>query len=191
MKTKKILETLVLAALCSGTAYAAPISLLNASISASYNSAASGMLGIDFLAGDSAVQNVNGIVDGAEFLTSDFQFGFDFSNAGALTVFANGPVAAGAYTMRFDFGNSLASAITGFALVDGSAIGGVPNLKVIDGHTIELVLSNVTWSSDFAAMTTQLSTSAATALPEPGSSAIVLAGIAGLALARRSRKPRA
>jgi hypothetical protein len=191
MKTKKILETLALAALCSGTAYAAPISLQNASISATYNSAASGMLGIDFLDGKSAIQNVNGIVDGAEFLTSDLQFGFDFTNAGALTVFANGPVAAGNYIMRFDFGNSLASAITGFALVDGSAIGGIPNLKIIDPHTIELVLSNVTWSSDFAAMTTQLSTSAANALPEPGSTTIVLAGIAGLALARRSRKPRA
>jgi hypothetical protein len=191
MKTRKILETLALAALCTGTACADPISLQNASISATYNAAASGMLGIDFLDGKSAIQNVNGIVDGAEFLTSDFLFGFDFTDTGALTVFANGPVAAGNYTMRFDFGNSLAKAITGFALVDGSAIGGIPNLKVIDGHTIELVLSNVTWSSDFAAMTTQLSTSAATAVPEPGSTTIVLAGIAGLALARRSRKPRA
>jgi hypothetical protein len=194
MKTKKIIETLILAALCTGTAYADPISLQNASITATYNGAASGMLGLDNMNGLPVAQNVSGLDvfnTSTEFLTADFLFGFDFDASGALTILANSAIPVGQYTMRFDFGNSLSQAITGFALVDASAIGGIPGLAVINAHTIELNLSNVSWNGDFAAFTTQLSTAAAVKLPEPGSTTIVLAGLAGLALARRSRKPRA
>ena len=191
MKIKKLLETLVLAALCAGPAYADPISLQNASIRATYNGAASGMLGLDFLNGMAVAQNVTGLDPfntSTEFLTADFLFGFDFSSAGALTVIANGAIAPGAYSMRFDFGHSLPNAITGFSLTDTSAIGGIPGLSVIDAHTIELNLANVTWNSEFAAFTTQLSTAT---VPEPGSISILLAGFAGLALARRARRRRA
>jgi hypothetical protein len=189
MKTKKIIETLAIAALCTGTAFANPIPLQNASITATYNGAAAGMMGLDYVFDNSLPQNVNGVDPfNAEFLTSDFRFAFDFTSDGALTITANEEVLAGTHKMRFDFGDSLANAITGFTLVEIGDIGGVPGLSIIDAHTIELDLSNLTWNGTFAEITTQIS---AAEVPEPGSTTIVLAGLAGLALVRRARKPRA
>ncbi len=189
MKTKKIIETLAIAALCTGTAFANPMPLQNASITATYNGAAAGMVGLDYLSDNSLPQNVTGIdAFNAEFITSDSQFMVDFLSSGAMMIYANSEIPAGAYTMRFDFGATLANAITGFTLVDGSGIDGTPLLSIIDAHTIELDLSKVTWNANFVPLTAQI---AAAEVPEPGSTTIVLAGLAGLALVRRARKPRA
>lgn len=191
MKKTIILETLVLAAaLAAPYANATPISLQGATITATYNGSAAGMLGLDHDYGSGPGSNVTGLDPfdtSVEFLTSDFLFGFDFDKDGMLTVYSNGAVPVGAYSMVFDFGNSLSQAITSFSLDDISAIGGMPALSLVNSHAIGLDLSNVTWSSDFAFFSAKIGTSAVTAAPEPGSIALVLAGVAGVAVTRRQR----
>jgi hypothetical protein len=188
MKTKKFMYTLALAFLGAGSAHATPLPLQNASITATYNGAASGMLGLDHQFADEPGSNTSTLDPtdtGVEFFTSDFLFGIDFAASGALTVIANGAFSPGAYSMRFDFGSSLANPINAFTLVGSSGASGVPGLSIIDGHTIALDLAAIDWS-EFASLTAQIGT-----VPEPATPAIVLAGMAGLALARRTRKPRA
>jgi hypothetical protein len=185
MKTKTILETLVVAAaLAASQAYAAPISLQGASITGSYNGSGDGMLGLDggYGAGSNTT-TLDPTDTSVEFLTSDFLFGFDFSNNGMLQVWSNGQIPTGSYTMKFDFGSSIAQPVASFTLVDTSAIGGLPVLSVLDSHTIGLDLSKVTWSGDFVSFSAQIGT-----VPEPGSIPLVLAGVAGLGAIRRTRR---
>lgn len=193
MKTNTILQTLALAALGAATAHAAPLPLQNATITATYNGAAAGMLGLDqlFAPGPGAnTTTLDPTGSGVEFFTDDFLFGVDFDASGALTVIANGAVSPGAYSMRFDFGASLANPISAFTLAGGTGTTGVAGLSIIDGHTIGIDLSTIAWS-EFGSLTAQVDAAAPAAVPEPGAPAIVLAGLAGLALARRTRKPRA
>ena len=100
--------------------------LKDASITATYNGAADGMLGLDqgFTAGPGAnTSKLDPTDTGVEFFTSDFLFGIDFSADGMLTVIANYAVAPGAYSMRFDFGGALPiGPITAFTL---TGVGGV------------------------------------------------------------------
>lgn len=191
MKTTHILHALALAALGAATAHAAPLPLQNASITATYNGAAAGMLGLDhWFAAEpgSNTTTLDPTDSGVEFFTSDFLFGIDFAASGALTVIANSAVAPGAYSMRFDFGSSLANPISAFTWTGSSGASGVPGLSIVDSHTIALDLGQVDWS-EFGSVTAQVG--AAAAVPEPGSLPIVFAGLAGLAFARRARKPRA
>jgi hypothetical protein len=187
MKTKMILETLALAALvAAGQAQAAPISLQGATITATYN--AGNVLGLDQGFQDIAGSNTTALDptdSGVEFITADYLFAFDFSNSGVLTVYNNGPVPAGTYSFTFDFNASLAQPVTSFGLLDTSAIGGMPALSVLSNHSIGLDLSNVTWNPDFMPFTTQIGTAAA--VPEPGSAALLLVGVAGFAASRRKR----
>ena len=194
MKTKHILHALALAALATlsaASAHAAPLPLQNASITATYNGAAAGMLGLDhWFAAEpgSNTTTLDPTDSGVEFFTADFLFGIDFAASGALTVIANSAVAPGAYSMRFDFGSSLTNPISAFTWAGSSGASGVPGLSIVDSHTIALDLSNVDWS-EFGSVTAQVGASAA--VPEPGAPAIMFAGLAGLALVRRARKPRA
>jgi hypothetical protein len=193
LKTNKIARTaaFALACLCVTTAHAAPLSLQNASITATYNGAASGMLGIDHYFAAEAGSNTASVHpsgDGVEFFTDDFLFGIDFDASGLMTVIANYAATPGNYRMRFDFGASLASPITAFVLAGSSGTAGAPGLSIVDGHTVALDLNGVDWS-EFGSLSAQLGTSAAAAVPEPGGVAMILAGLAGLALARRARKP--
>jgi hypothetical protein len=195
LKTKPIPQALAfvlaLAVLCPG-AHAAPLSLQAASITATYNGAASGMLGLDH---DFAAENgsntatVHPAGDGAEFFTSDFLFGIDFDASGLVTVIANYAVSPGDYRMRFDFGASLASPITAFTWAGSSGASGAPGLSIVDAHTVAFDFNAVDWS-EFGSLSAQLGTTAAAAVPEPDGMAIMLTGVAGLALARRARKPR-
>jgi hypothetical protein len=181
------LETLVLAALAAGPAHAAPISLEGASITATYNGSAN-VLGIDHDFAAEPGSNTSGLDpsdSGVEFLTGDYLFAFDFTKAGLLNIWINGtPAANGDYSFNFDFGNTLAAPITSFTLVDGTAVDRVPGLTVVNGHNIGLDLSRLTWSGDYASISAQIGTSD-TDLPEPASAALLLAGAATLALARK------
>jgi hypothetical protein len=187
MKTITLLETLVLAALAAGPAHAAPISLEGASITATYNGSA-GVLGLDhdFAAEPgSNTTRLDPSDSGVEFMTGDYLFAFDFTKAGLLNIWINGtPAANGDYSFTFDFGNTLAAPITSFTLVDGTAVDGMPGLSVVNGHNIGLDLSRLTWSGDYASISAQIGTSD-TDLPEPASAALLLAGAATLALARK------
>lgn len=194
MKTNYLLQALALVALGQGGVHAAPLMLQDASITATYNGAADGMLGLDhdFAAGPGAnTSKLDPTDTGVEFFTSDFLFGIDFSTDGLLTVIANYAVAPGAYSMRFDLGGALP--VTAFTLAGMGGVTGIPGLSIIDSHTIALDLSGVDWS-EFGALSARLETGTAVAVPEPGAPAILMGGLAALALVqngRNGRKPRA
>ena len=191
MKTKIILETLVLAAaLTAGQAHAAPVSLQNSTIIATYNGSASGMLGLDHGFADEPGSNITAIdpsdQPGVEFFTADALFGIDFSTTGQLSVYSNAFITLpGAYRMVFDFGAGLAQRIGGFTLLDTSGVDSLPVLSVLNDHSIAIDLSQVSWNSEFGVFSAQID--AAAAVPEPGSIGLVLAGVAGLAAARRRK----
>jgi hypothetical protein len=197
---KIIMETLVLAALATGQAYlqpahAAPISLDNATVTATYRGAADGILGLDHGFQAEPGSNVSKVYApgaGVEFFTADALFGVDFSADGLLTVYNNMALPERAdgdpgYTFRFDFGATLPAPVGSFKLVDGSQIGGVPGLSIVDGHTLALDLTALTWNGDFASFTAQIGAADAVDVPEPGSLALLLLGAAGLAAGSKRR----
>ncbi len=194
MKTKIILETLILAAALTATqAGAAPISLQGSTITATYNGSAEGMLGLDHWFAAEPGSNTTAIDSSddpmnQEFITSDFWFAFDFSSTGRLAVTLNDDPAnlpAGDYRASFDFGASLAKPIGSFTLLDTGGIGGLPALSVVNDHTIAIDLSSVTWNGAFSTFYAQIGDAAA--VPEPGSIGLALAGVAGLAMSRRRK----
>lgn len=191
MKTRTILETLAVMALTAGTASAAILPLQHTTISATYNGSADGMLGLDQQFAPVPGSNVTAIdpsgAGGVEFLSADFLFGIDFAEDGLVTVYNNGPVAAGAYGMRFDFGASLASPLARFTLQDSSAVGGLPVLSLIDGHTIGIDLSALDWGSGFASFSARLEAAPAP-VPEPASVTLLLAGMAAIAAVASTRR---
>jgi hypothetical protein len=185
MKTTTILETLVLAALANGQAQAAPLSLQDARITATYNGSAADVLGLDHLFAQEPGSNTSTLDptdSGVEFLTADFLFGFDFAKDGMLTIYENMPVPAGDYKLTFDFGATLPAAIASFTLLDGGAADGVPGLSVVDGHTIAVDLGGLAWHGDYGSITARIG---AADVPEPAVPALLLAGAAGLAFSRR------
>jgi hypothetical protein len=192
MKSKQVIRAVALATLAAaaGAAHASPLSFEDAVIRASYQGAPAGMLGLDHQFADEPGSNVtrlDPLDSGVEFLTGDYLFGIDFSKTGALTVFANAPVTAGAYAMRFDFGSSLTSPIGAFTFVGANGASGVPGLAIVDAHTISLDLSKLEWS-EFGSFTAQIG--AAGEVPEPASAILALAGLAAMAGAARTRKQR-
>ncbi|MES2262481.1 MAG: hypothetical protein V4724_28495 [Pseudomonadota bacterium] len=185
----------VIAALLAPAAHATPI-LQDAVISATYNGAADAMLGLDHLYAQEAGSNVTHIdADdnpfNPEFLSGDYLFAVDISTAGAITVYNNGPVPAGAYRMTLDFGNSLGKAITGFSLFDNSLASGIPGLTLLNGHAVGIDLGGIGWPSganggaDYASFSGQLSFDAPSAVPVPQTALLLLTGLAALAGVRR------
>lgn len=192
MKKKMILETLAAALFAVGQAHAAPVSLDNATITATYQGSGDNILG--FYGSSSGPANVSKIdgTDQVEFMTTDALFGFDFSSTGLVSIYANMPPDPTAqYTFTFDFGNTLSAPITGFTLVDGSVVDQLPGLSVgSDKHSIAIDLSALTWADpNYLPVTARLSSGPAPSnVPEPASLALALGGAAALRLSRRTRR---
>lgn len=189
---KTIMETMVAAAiLATGAANASPLPLQDAVITASYNGDASAMLGLDHLFAAEPGSNTTALDPtntGVEFLSADNLFAFDFDASGLLTIYSNGSITPGSYHFHFDFGSTLANPLTAFTLVDDSAISGMPLLQLAaDGKSIDVDVSSVGWSSDFAAFTAQLD---AASVPEPGSTTLLLGGLGAMTLLRRRQSQR-
>jgi hypothetical protein len=194
---KMIMETLVLAALATGQAYAtpiyaAPISLDTATVTATYQGSGDGVLGLDHNFQPEPGSNTSGIYapgSGVEFLTGDYLFGVDFSADGVLTVYNNLPLPAPqagepGYRFTFDFGSTLKAPIGSFTLLDDSMVSGMPGLSILDSHSIALDLSSLTWNGDFSSISFQIG-AADSDVPEPAGLALMLLGAAGLAAASR------
>jgi hypothetical protein len=197
MKTTTILEILAAAFLAAGQAQAAPVALDHAVITATYQGQASGMLGLDHGFQADAGSNTTALDptdSGVEFITADGQFAFDFSRTGLLTIWDNLPApgpAVGNYAFTFDFGATLPASIGGFTLVDAGMVSGLPGLTVLNGHSIGLNLSGLTWNGDYGAITAQIdAVDGGADVPEPASLALMLAGAAGLFSNRKRRVSR-
>lgn len=185
---KTIMETMVAAAFATGAvaAHAAPLPLQDAVITASYNGAVDGMLGLDHAFQSTPGTNTTALDPsdtGIEFLSADNLFGFDFAASGLLTIYSNGSITPGSYHFHFDFGSTLPGPLTSFVLTDGGNITGLPLLQLgSDGKSIDVDLSAVSWNSEFATVTAQLD---AAAVPEPGSVGLLLGGLAVMSVLRR------
>lgn len=190
MKTKKTLETLVLAAalFAGGQAGAAPISLQGSTVTGTYNGSADGMLGADQLHQPGSGSNTTAVsAADQEFISADAGFIFDFTTDGQLIVWRNDPLlpVPGDYRFVFDFGASLAQRIGGLTLLDTGSIVGQPGLAVLGNSSFALDLSNLAWDDGWVNFSLQIDAAAAAAVPEPGALGLLLAGAAGFAVSRR------
>ncbi|HEX5126408.1 MAG TPA: PEP-CTERM sorting domain-containing protein [Rhodocyclaceae bacterium] len=202
MKTKKIFRALftLTCLLQAGQAFAGTNPLANTTITATYNGVGDGaMFGLDYvnslLSSPLSVTNVTQIDPtdnpvNVEFTTGDSFFDIGFSKSGLVTfenLTIDGSVPGGPVLMTFDF-SGLSQNITGFSVANTSTISGAPIFSVINGHSISADLTNVTWNGIAfnSGLTAQLAF--ASPVPEPTTSAMLLAGLAVLGLSRRNQR---
>jgi len=183
MKTFKTLAVIAAAWLGSTAVLAATVPV-GTSITGQVSGASTTLVGLDD--GSNVTKLSDGFGD-IEFLTGDFAVGLDFFSSGLLQVWNNSGDTGlpGSYTFTFSFAG-LSPSLSSFVGLDLSGInGGDVTLKLIDDHSISLTLNNLSFTDSFGSFTAQLG--AAAAVPEPGTLALLGAGLGALAL-RRSRR---
>lgn len=196
MKTSLYAAGLIAALLAQPAAHATTL-LQGAVISATYNGSPAAMLGLDRLYAQEEGSNVTGIdaLDNPvnpEFLSGDYLFAIDISLAGAITIYNNGPIPAGSYSMTLDFGSSLGKAITAFSLLDGGMVSGLPGFTLLNSHAVGIDLIDVAWATgadggvSYASFSGQLGFDAPASVPEPQPALLLLTGLALLVGVRRS-----
>ena len=187
MKTFRTLAVAAAAWLAVTTAQAANGLPAGTLITGQASGASTSLLGLDHDFENVAGSNTTALAAAdLEFLTGDVAVGIDFFSDGHVQVWNNTGFSslAGSYTLTFSFAG-LSAPITGFTVLDMTGVaGGNVSLQLVDPHTVSLTLSNVNFTGEFGSFTTQLAVSA---VPEPGSLALLGAGLGLLAL-RRTRR---
>jgi len=149
-------------------------------------SSSTGLLGLDSAFADVPGSHVTALAAAdLEYLTGDYQLAIDFFTDGLVQFWDNGGLGslAGSTTLVFSFAG-LSEDITGFTLADMSALtAGSVTTSVLGPHGVSITLNDVAFSTAFASFTVQIDT--ASAVPEPGSLALLSSGLALLLAARR------
>jgi len=185
MKTFRTLAVAAAAWLAATSTLAAAQLTATTLITGQVSGASTTLLGLDHGFADVAGSNITAFAaSDLEFLTGDAAVGIDFFSDGRIQFWNNSGLArlAGSYTFSFSL-DGLALPITGFTALDVSEVlGGSLSLQRVDPHTVSLTLNNLDFSGEFGSFTTQLAVSA---VPEPGTLALLAAGLGLLALRRR------